>query len=328
MRTRFEVRFSLAQRLALLQCAAFVAALLCPATGAAQPPRRLKDAARLVVRAVFVAPLKADGSQWDLGGGAAPYQWRQQAALPLGQDSQRQLFEALDQGAPNAMLSKAMPWAVQAMEPGAVAPDVAGAVVLEGTVIKNLPKVQDAYHAMWANEPTDIVAFDNQSRLIVSVRDVDVASDDRIGACVVDGVPMVGADGFISSDSFRCTGQLWAVSIQALPVPEPEVASAFSSGNLPPVLRAMLGRYRVKETVNTMKTIENAIVQWQTESAEACPPGLISLVERKILSKSPKDAWGNYFLFKCPGAHGGEIDLVSAGPDGKFNTADDVNSWQ
>lgn len=91
---------------------------------------------------------------------------------------------------------------------------------------------------------------------------------------------------------------------------------------------AMLEKARKKETRNTMKTIENAVVQWQTESSEPCPPNLQELATRKILSKEPKDGWGRPLVFKCPGDHGSEIDLTSLGKDGKEGTADDIKSWE
>lgn len=91
---------------------------------------------------------------------------------------------------------------------------------------------------------------------------------------------------------------------------------------------AMLEKARKKETRNIMHAIENALVQWQTESTDACPPALNDLVTRKILNKDPKDGWGRPFQFKCPGEHGNEIDLVSLGKDGKEGTADDIKSWE
>jgi general secretion pathway protein G len=90
----------------------------------------------------------------------------------------------------------------------------------------------------------------------------------------------------------------------------------------------MLEKARKKETRNIMHSIEQGIVQWQTESPEPCPATLLDLKEKKILSKEPKDGWGRPFQFKCPGEHGNEIDLVSLGKDGKENTADDIKSWE
>ncbi len=91
---------------------------------------------------------------------------------------------------------------------------------------------------------------------------------------------------------------------------------------------AMLDKARRKETRNIMRSIENALVQWQTESTDSCPASLNDLVARKILNKDPKDGWGRPFQFKCPGEHGNEIDLISLGKDGKDGTADDIKSWE
>ena len=91
---------------------------------------------------------------------------------------------------------------------------------------------------------------------------------------------------------------------------------------------AMLEKARKKETRNIMHSIENALVQWQTESTDSCPPSLNEMVTKKILNKDPKDGWGRPFTFKCPGEHNNEIDLVSLGKDGKEGTADDIKSWE
>ena len=91
---------------------------------------------------------------------------------------------------------------------------------------------------------------------------------------------------------------------------------------------AMLEKARKKETRNIMHSIENALVQWQTESTDACPPSLNEMVTKKILNKDPKDGWGRPFQFKCPGDHNNEIDLISLGKDGKEGTADDIKSWE
>jgi general secretion pathway protein G len=44
--------------------------------------------------------------------------------------------------------------------------------------------------------------------------------------------------------------------------------------------------------------------------------------------KLPVDPWGNAYLYSYPGKHNpGSYDLLSAGPDGKEGTDDDVVSW-
>jgi hypothetical protein len=46
------------------------------------------------------------------------------------------------------------------------------------------------------------------------------------------------------------------------------------------------------------------------------------------LAKEPdrNDAWGNPFIIQCPSEHAA-IDVLSNGPDGKPETADDIHSW-
>jgi general secretion pathway protein G len=42
----------------------------------------------------------------------------------------------------------------------------------------------------------------------------------------------------------------------------------------------------------------------------------------------PLDQWGRPFVYKYPGDHGDEPDILSFGPDGQQGTADDVMSWK
>jgi general secretion pathway protein G len=43
----------------------------------------------------------------------------------------------------------------------------------------------------------------------------------------------------------------------------------------------------------------------------------------------PKDPWGNSYVYRFPGVHNDSTyDLLSAGPDGKEGTADDIVNWQ
>ena len=42
----------------------------------------------------------------------------------------------------------------------------------------------------------------------------------------------------------------------------------------------------------------------------------------------PKDQWGRDFSYVCPGKHNTSgYDISSAGPDGQFNTDDDISNW-
>lgn len=91
---------------------------------------------------------------------------------------------------------------------------------------------------------------------------------------------------------------------------------------------SQLKKARVSQTQNMMREIEGALTQWQAESGETCPTSLNVLVQSKILKKEPKDGFGEPFLFKCPGEHNNDIDLISRGPDKKEGTEDDIRSWE
>ena len=40
------------------------------------------------------------------------------------------------------------------------------------------------------------------------------------------------------------------------------------------------------------------------------------------------DPWGNKFFYECPGKHNtNAYDLLSAGPDGRLGTEDDIGNW-
>lgn len=64
--------------------------------------------------------------------------------------------------------------------------------------------------------------------------------------------------------------------------------------------------------------------------------GLLTLLQRPhdaqnwhgpYLDEIPKDPWGMDYVYECPGKQRPDsYDLISAGPDGKFGTADDVSN--
>ena len=46
------------------------------------------------------------------------------------------------------------------------------------------------------------------------------------------------------------------------------------------------------------------------------------------LDRMPADPWGNPYIYHFPGTHNiTGYDLLSAGPDGKEGTADDIVNW-
>ena len=49
----------------------------------------------------------------------------------------------------------------------------------------------------------------------------------------------------------------------------------------------------------------------------------------KNVTEVPLDPWGNAYVYECPGKHNPSgYDLMSAGPDGRVNTEDDITNWQ
>ena len=47
------------------------------------------------------------------------------------------------------------------------------------------------------------------------------------------------------------------------------------------------------------------------------------------LDNAPMDPWKNPYIYYFPGKHNpGSYDLLSAGPDGKEGTDDDIGNWQ
>jgi general secretion pathway protein G len=60
----------------------------------------------------------------------------------------------------------------------------------------------------------------------------------------------------------------------------------------------------------------------------ACPT-IEDLVKRQALRTTPKDPWGTPIELRCPPEHDKDpVDVISAGPDKKPGTPDDINSWE
>ena len=68
--------------------------------------------------------------------------------------------------------------------------------------------------------------------------------------------------------------------------------------------------------------IQTAAKAFRAQHADGCPT-LSSLQEEEFLNHNARgdDAWGNRFRISC---EGGEIEVSSAGPDGKSKNADDI----
>ena len=49
--------------------------------------------------------------------------------------------------------------------------------------------------------------------------------------------------------------------------------------------------------------------------------------DKPYLESTPKDAWKRKFIYRYPGDHTTEYDLVSMGRDGQEDTEDDLTNW-
>jgi hypothetical protein len=70
--------------------------------------------------------------------------------------------------------------------------------------------------------------------------------------------------------------------------------------------------------------IQTAAKAFRAQHAEGCPT-VSSLQEEQLLNGNvrPDDAWGNRFRISC---QDGELEVISAGPDKKANSADDIRA--
>jgi general secretion pathway protein G len=89
---------------------------------------------------------------------------------------------------------------------------------------------------------------------------------------------------------------------------------------------------------DTIGAIKSALGQYQVDIGRF-PESLQALVKRPPNATNwhgpyldppvvPVDPWGKTFAYRCPGQHNpGTYDLLSAGPDGKVGTSDDIGNW-
>lgn len=90
-----------------------------------------------------------------------------------------------------------------------------------------------------------------------------------------------------------------------------------------------LKKAKVTDTKMVIKSVEQALVHYQTDNTDACPKSLAELVSQKYLTKDPNDAWGQPLTFRCPGEKNRDgADIVSRGEDKQEGTADDIKSWE
>ncbi|MEO1007291.1 MAG: type II secretion system protein GspG [Planctomycetota bacterium] len=78
-------------------------------------------------------------------------------------------------------------------------------------------------------------------------------------------------------------------------------------------------------TESTMTTVKQSLEQYKAQN-NAYPTQLAQLVPN-YLSDPPTDGWDRQFWYATPGQAGRPFDLISAGEDGNYSTADDISVW-
>lgn len=65
----------------------------------------------------------------------------------------------------------------------------------------------------------DVGAVPPEAFLEFRVIDGDLMFDDDIDVCTVTSVPTLDAEGYVSADAYRCSGQLWGLVVRAVERP-------------------------------------------------------------------------------------------------------------
>lgn len=76
-----------------------------------------------------------------------------------------------------------------------------------------------------------------------------------------------------------------------------------------------------------VKKIQAAIDTYRVNKKGKCPKTLEDLKAAQFIDRVPKDPWDTEYQFKCPGDKAA-IDVISAGPDGEFDTPDDIANYE
>ena len=96
---------------------------------------------------------------------------------------------------------------------------------------------------------------------------------------------------------------------------------------------------RISATRNNIQAIRSALDMYKLDNQHypTTDQGLDALVVKpesppepsnwnRYMEKIPADPWGKPYLYLEPGKHG-DVDIFSAGPDGRVGNEDDIGSW-
>ena len=96
-------------------------------------------------------------------------------------------------------------------------------------------------------------------------------------------------------------------------------------GGVAVVAGGALGDARIDTAKNETMKIAGYADMYSIKKKGKCPSDMKALKTAGIIKKVSKDPWDNDYKIVCDG---GDIKgVASAGPDGEFDTNDDINSW-
>ncbi|MEN8693549.1 MAG: type II secretion system major pseudopilin GspG [Akkermansiaceae bacterium] len=105
--------------------------------------------------------------------------------------------------------------------------------------------------------------------------------------------------------------------------------------------KGLLGSAAIQTTRNNMQSVDQHLETYKMLGRRGYPTetqGLDALVNKptsspipkdwnRTLPEIPQDGWNNPFRYKMPGSRDPNApEIISAGPDGKFDTDDDLSS--
>jgi hypothetical protein len=148
-------------------------------------------------------------------------------------------------------------------------------------------------------------------------------------------------DQFRDAMTTRCTEDAWSDdAIRCFRDSTDETALATCIDKLSPAQRANVDRIefparRATDSAAIAKrAVENyafeAYPMWAAAHPDTACPATLAELREYTSNKDDNDPWGHPYKMMCGaslpmGAHG--LAIASAGPDGAFDTADDIRSW-
>jgi general secretion pathway protein G len=96
-------------------------------------------------------------------------------------------------------------------------------------------------------------------------------------------------------------------------------------GGVAVVAGGALGDARIDTAKNETMKIAGYADMYSIKKKGKCPSDMKALKSAGIIKKVSRDPWDNDYKIVCE--DGGVKGVASAGPDGEWDNADDINSW-